>query len=400
MIERTTAGRPRYEQDREVFLARAVTLSTAVRVALDAVVTDSSGVRAMGRTLGIDKSLASKVMRIARASDSIEVFAVLPGTQGWTRFCAALAEVGLDDARLTAVRDAIDLLESEMASRGVSRDRVRSWAETDRPAGGSAESSRCRSELTQANAAVWGIGGEALLRSHIAVAAGDPTRHGTGTATTIHGLHRTRPGPDWPIHRCLADAGEMRDEVAIDCRDLCSEQGRLETGVLENLNGSFRVFRGRESGPSNRVDMVFAELHSEASRPPTEFQTTMLVPTAVAVFDLLLTGSVPLEPPPRFWSSSEIGGVPRRASLGSAGHLAMSERLEGPTRVSTLDDLVPSADLVSSDAREAHGLAVQRTLERLGAEVTHLVRYRLVVPHPVMSSSVHLAFEPPGNPED
>lgn len=400
MIDPGADRGPRFENDRRVLEQRAVALSTAVRGALDEVVTVSNGVRATGRTLGIDKSLASKVVRIALASDATAVFATLPGSQGWSRFCRALAEVGLDGARLKAVRDAIDIFESELAGRGISRDRLRSWSETDRPAGGSAESSRRRSELTQANAAVWGIGGDALLRSHIAVAAGDPPRHGTGTATTIHGLHRTRPGPDWPIHRCLADGGEMRDEVAIDCRDLCSEQGRSETGVLENLNGSFRVFRGRDSGPSNRVDMVFAERHSEASGPPAEFQTTILVPTAVAVFDLLLAGSVPLEPAPRFWSSSEIGGVPRRASLGSAGHLAMSERLEGPTRVSTLDDLVPSADLVSSDAHEAHGLAVQRTLERLGADATDLVRYRLVLPHPVMSSSVHLAFEPPGNPED
>lgn len=425
MTHDPAVDRPRHALDRDAMLACAAALSDACRAALDATVDDPTAVRAAGRTLGLDKTIAWKLVRIAHATDPREVFALLPGPRGWTRIHEALIATEGGDPLADEVRRAVAALDAEATARGIPRSRIRSWSATDvrgpdgpRSNRVASERERVRETLTQANVAIWGVGATAILRSFILAPADEPGRCRAATVTTLHGLHRTRPGPEWPIHRIIRvrnedataedridrpiDRPSPIDGTVIDCRDLCTPGGLDDTGTIETGTGTFRTFRGDRTGPSDRIDLVFPDL-PDATAPmfattpgeSVELGLSIRIPCSLALIDVLRDRGLPWPDAPQRWSFSDIGGLPTPPALEPLHRMPMSEPIEGPTRVVSNDDLRPGADTVSDAVREAHATAVQRVLAALGIEATTLVRHRLRVAHPPLSTGIRIAWPLP-----
>ena len=383
-------------------LSCAVALSDACRQALEATVDEPTMARAAGRTLGLDKTIAWKLVRIAYATDPGEVFGVLPGPRGWTRVYAALDATDIGESATGLLRRAVDALDAEASARGIARSRIRSWSAGATPAAtdrGASEVERVRETLTKANTAIWGIGGTAIFRTIIARPGDEPGAFGIATVTTLHGLHRTRPGPEWPIHREIrVQDGERADVTTIDCTDLCSPGSLDDAGVVEGRAGLFRTFRGDRTGPSDRVDLVFAEvltpttsMFSAIRNEQVELELPIRVPATLAVIDAFVHDDLSWPTAPQHWAYSDIGAIPMPVAQQPLHRMPMTERIEEPARIQP-DDLAPTAPAISDDARQAHATAIQRVLEAIECDAANFTRHRLRVSHPPLSSSIRMAW--------
>ncbi len=383
-------------------LACAEALSDACRQALEATVDEPTMARAAGRTLGLDKTIAWKLVRIAYATDPGEVFGVLPGPRGWTRVYAAVDATEIGASATEPLRRAVDALDAEASARGIARSRIRSWSAgatptpTDR---GASEVERVRERLTKANTAIWGIGGNAIFRTIVARPADEPGQFRIATVTTLHGLHRTRPGPEWPIHRAVrVQDGERADLTTIDCTDLCSPGSLDDAGLVEGRAGLFRTFRGDRTGPSDRVDLVFAEvltpttsMFAAIKNGQVELELPIRVPATLAVIDAFVHDDLPWPKAPQHWAYSDIGAIPMPVAHQPLHRMPMTERVEEPSRIHP-DDLAPTAPAISEDARNAHATAIQRVLETIECDAADFTRHRLRVSHPALSSSIRMAW--------
>jgi hypothetical protein len=82
--------------------APAKTFADAVRSIAKEMMPSNLGVRAWGRTLKVDKSLASKLYRVMNASDLAGIVTAFPGPRGIAILKSSLQKCGCSPARLNA----------------------------------------------------------------------------------------------------------------------------------------------------------------------------------------------------------------------------------------------------------------------------------------------------------
>lgn len=408
---------PRHEVDRDAMRRCAESLSEACRKALEVVVADPTAVRAAGRTLGLDKSLAMKLVRIAHASDAEEIFGVLPGPRGWGRILERVES--RDDAGVVTsrLRSAVDDFQREASRRGLSRSHLVGWSTR---AGSSIVSAsdalQIRDSVTRSNAAIWGVAADAMLRTFVVVPGPGVGRHRLAVVTTVHGLHRTRPGPEWSVHRIAPSDRQEGDEAhdrdgdaveTIDCSDLCTHGGVAVSGEFRNrLGETYRTFRGDSTGPADRVDLVFAEagpdtpaMRDSASEEHWELGTTILVPVSRVLIEVVVGGELPFRAVPRSWSVVLSSGRPLSSPSEALHRLPMTEAIEGPAPVEPGERLVPAVEGVSSQARTRHASAIERAMAFLGVEHRAAVRHRVDIANPMLASGIRLAWPWPSAEE-
>ena len=78
-------------EDRTVILEATARLCEAARLALQEAVDEPGVARACGRELGIDKSLAWKLVSLTQAPSPAEAITMMPGPRGWQQIIDALA---------------------------------------------------------------------------------------------------------------------------------------------------------------------------------------------------------------------------------------------------------------------------------------------------------------------
>jgi hypothetical protein len=428
---------PRYEIDRQTMRDRAGALAEACGRALRIVIEDPAAVRGTGRALGIDKSLASKLVRLAQTSDPDEIFGVLPGRQGWNKILAGVDAIDETGVAGRMIRDAVDAFEAEAATRGISGATIRAWAKSrgqEAMTGSPVASDQGRADLTQANTGIWGIGCTAILRSFIVRPSDDEDRERLAVITTVHGLHRTRRGPEWPIHPIegaeadpsLRPEGHGDVVVSIDCDDLCTPDVIEDVGILKTRTGHFRTFRGDRTGPANRIDLVCVEVLPAAASPEDammgmatdameasvsaagpkamrSLESPILVPANLAVIDVFVDRRMAPESFPQSWGAIQAGGITLSSSNQSEHRFPIPEETQGPMDVDLLngrwagesDGKREGEDEVSSKAWVAHATAIRRAMSALELETEELVRYRLEVAHPPLATTIGMSWPRP-----
>ncbi|MDG1358903.1 MAG: hypothetical protein P8J88_03265 [Phycisphaerales bacterium] len=402
--------RPRHELDHAAIHECVMKLVDACRAALDVLLDDPSAVRAAGRTLGIDKSLASKLLRVADATDPFEAIRVMPGPRGWSQVLTALASADEGGATSIVVREAIATLQTELSDRGLSMNHLRSTQTQSHPEITFTDArgiNPLRNNLTRTHAQVWGISGTAFLRSFVVWPTEVPDRLRLGVVTTVQGVHRTTPGPDWPIHDLLNRRDDAEDGTStaepwpgsVDCSDLYDSERVGETGILKNRTGAFRTFRGFGSGPSDRIDLGFIEiatdplpLHGGDAPELTGFEIPVLLPTPVAVIDAFVDRDGPLASTPRIQMFIEAGGI--RLSRSNRAHHALPTTEHAESRHSAVaSDLIePDAPEIKPEIRTLHATAVTRAMSSLGLAPESLVRHRVRLNDPILSTSIRMSW--------
>ena len=397
--------------DRAAILSRIVAIRDAARTALGEAVAEPTMVRAAGRALGIDKTLAWKLVSLTEASDPAAAMSKFPGPRGWQRIIEALAAHGASRSSVETLRRGLDDLEREAAGRGFDRRRLQRLAsEPDGSHHGRAETLRLRETAAAANAAIWGIGARLLVASYLVRPTGESDRLAISAVTMFLGLHRTRPGPEMPIHRGarLETSGGTSSatgagSTAIDCSDLCSPGAATQTSVQTDRRGPCITFRGDRTSPAHPVDLVFAEtLTSSAysfARHVDEqatFGLPIWVPVQALILEVLLHRDIPWPGSPSPTGFSEIVGASHHLPWRDLQAFRVSERPEPPTPLDTAaDTFVLPVDSASATTSASYATAITRAAEAIGGRPDEFVRHRLIVPHPPLSSNLVLRWPLP-----
>ncbi len=374
---------------------RARELRDACRAALDATVSDPAVARAVGRELGIDKTLAWKLVTISRAEPAAEALATLPGRRGWTAIIDALDAGPSTPTPGAAVRRAVEHLEAEAANRGLSRAALRSMAAVENAfdGGGLARDrvERLPASLTATNSAIWGVECRATLRSHL-IRGRDHATATIGRVTGFAGLHRTRPGPEWPLLRISA----AEDESSIDCNDLSTPGAASEIGTIRHPSGNLLTFRGDRTSPSSTVDVVVADrgLHPAGGAPDGMLDCGMLVriPTRLLVLDVVIERTLVAERSPELVTNCLIGAESLTADAADLMQLPTPRTILPPRPVRSLDDLDLDSEEVDSmlglTIIANHAAALGRVADVTDADPTDFIRYRAVIEHPLLSTMI------------
>jgi len=396
------------QQSFEVASARitdaAMKVHHALREALDAAAPSLDGARACGRALGLRRHLGWQVYTMAHASDHAAVIAALPKARGWQLVMQALQNCGCADRSLRALRQAVDAMHAELTARAADRSALRAVAAgaLDTPAQRSAML-RARANATRANELLHGVGVKTYLSASLIGPVRAGGKVGMATATSIHGVQRSRPGAPWPIYYTLESYDEKRAAIGVSTakhrgkgipplqRDLCSPNMDMDC-LRMHRDGETRMVELLDRGSANTtpLDLAFVE----------HIETASVVRDAAIRWRLLFLMTTPTERTVTevwFHRSVKLVNDPA-AMLMSSPNLnrrVLAERtLERlPLEVGAVQVAKPTLPLAMRQHAGVHAELLQRGAQRLGAPLDEFVGFQLSMPNPPWMSMVELAFD-------
>lgn len=268
-------------------------------------------VREFAYALGIDKSLAWQVHRIATASDPVAILTALPGHAGMRKAIGAIRDAGHDIDGLE--RSRADLVHV-LRRRGISRTQLRSMAlggsDGPRSAGGLRHLHRRAHEATVAMRGM-SIGGAAIA---IMLAPGGATRQITLVAVTLlHRIGRTVNAGPIPVYFRTQAAGisglsektgSGRRSYAGLVLELCSQEVHEDHIRTREYGTSEVLLYDPPSSATDRVDLAFREIgHGVAAvrgdrrHPEAASGIALYYPVEHTVIDLMLHNSLQARDP-------------------------------------------------------------------------------------------------------
>jgi hypothetical protein len=395
---------PTFEATNARVTVAALELHRALRDALERALPRIDGARACGRALGLRRHLGWQVYAIARTADHAAIMRALPKSRGWTIVFKALHDAGCPETPLKVLREAIRAMDRELASDTTAGPVLRAAAAGALDtAAQRAAMLKARANATRANALLHGVSVKTYLSSFLIGPAGAGGEVGMATATSIHGIRRTRPGPAWPIYYTL----EAHDE-AHPSRGVTTMKHRT-AGVpplVRDLSSStadgscLRMHRDGETlmvelldrGPANTdpLDLAFVE-HLERVSTLTKASARwrllflMTTPTDRTVTEVWFHRSVTpaTDPSAALVSSPNLN----RRVLAEHG----MERL--PLEVDAVPVDHPSLPAALRKHSAVHAELLSRAAHRLGAPIQEFNGFQLEVPNPPWMSMVAMSFD-------
>ena len=352
---------------------------------------DPASPRGLARILGLDKTLAWKLSKIARAPRAAAAVPHVPGPGGVRLLLAALKRSGVDRAAGEAVRRAFAEFDSLVALHAGDRATLAAMVEGADEAGGLAS----RKLSFQGNSATWGI----RARTHFGAQFIAPSRDRPGRADIaalagLVDLRRLRPEARWPLifHVPYGEGMGLGAERPIDeavqedaepplLRRFCSDPLPAIEAVPVPGGTLFELSQGPVGNTAAFTCAFgfFARAHVLTHRTPgdehAEHFLVLTTPCEVAQIDLFVHRELPFELPPELLVLS-------RMELGVDLPPAIQRRYRLP-----LDRPVQALGQGLTVAASAH---VPRYLEMLGA-VYERVGWE---PEEFRGFRVELAFPP------
>jgi hypothetical protein len=397
-------------EDRTVILEATARLCEAARLALQEAVDEPGVARACGRELGIDKSLAWKLVSLTQAPSPAEAITMMPGPRGWQQIIDALAATTIATTRVEEVRESLRAFVRETGRRGFDRRRLRTLAtEVDTSVRGRMEANRLREAATAANTAIWGVGANTLIASYLLQPTGDSDRLAIAAVTMFQGLHRSRPGPEMAIHRrgrirATGDATIDEQGCTIECADLCGADAMAEIATQNDGDEACVTFRGDRTSPAHPIDLVFAErlpsfayMFARSEGELGSFGVPIWIPVHRLVLEVLVPPSIPWTTTPSAVAFNEISN--------STHHLAWRDLhefpvVETPETAIRLDEpsamtLPPASTGGTPPSSKTYATAIERAAAAIGGTPHEYFRHRLIIDHPLLSSNVVLRWPLP-----
>lgn len=379
-------------------------LHAAMRAAVDEVLPVVSGARACGRALGLKRHLGWQVYTVAHTSDHATVIRALPKARGWKLVMQALAEVGCTHAVLGNLQAAADRLRKQLQASLADRATVRAVAAGALDSAAQhQEMRRMRAEGTDANAYLHGIRVETCLSAFMVGPVGPKHVIDLAAVTSLHGVHRTRPGSPWPLH-CLLEAYDdqraRRGVVAGKYRGTgipplvkpLSSAGVERDCLRMRKDGDTQVVELLDAGPRRAEAMHFAFMEclrsagtAGASPSQSRLMYLMNTPTDRAVVEVWFHESVRLvnDPSGMLMSSPSLN----RRVLTPQG----MERLPLECVAVPIDR--PTLPGALRKHQEAHEALLARAAKELGAPMSAFRGFQLDVPNPPWMSMLAMAFD-------
>jgi hypothetical protein len=384
--------------------AAALGVHRALRDALDRVLPKVDGARACGRALGLRRHLGWQVYAIARTADHVAVMRALPKARGRVLILKALHDAGCPEEPLKMLREAFRVMDRELASNATTGPALRAAAAGALDtAAQRAAMLKARANATRANAVLHGVSVKTYLSSFLIGPVGADGAVGMATATSIHGVRRSRPGAAWPIYYTL----EAHD-TAHPSRDVATMKHRTSgiPPLVRDLSSAaadascLRMHRDGETlmvelldrGPANAdpLDLAFVEHLKQVctlkeARARWRLLFLMTTPTERTVTEVWFHRSVKpaTDPSAALVSSPNLN----RRVLTEHG----MERL--PLEVDAVPIDRPSLPVALRKHSVTHAELLSRAAQRLGAPIEEFAGFQLEVPNPPWMSMVAMSFD-------
>jgi len=373
---------------------------------------DAESARRVAQRLGLDKSLAWKVARIAQGLDLFAIVEHLPGAAGVEIFLKAAERQGAPVALIEAVRSAVhefdrlvevhsgDRESLEMMLSSYSRDRSERLDRLH------------RRQLFRGASYLWGVQAKAQLRADFVAPSDEPGMVDIASLRGFIGLRRLRPEVPWVIDRTRIadDDAKVRQPLRREALDphgdtvtdapLLPEFSSKPLPQVRRVPGPegfvhFELAGGRV-GDTGAVTCVSGEVfRGAAPRYRTEQNAfgehaqLMRTPCKLLVFDLFLHQELSFATSPELAVEGQILGLAYPPADRDRTRLPAHERVQdlgqGPPMVQTPD--IPD-----------YARIVQTVFQRVGWNAVDFNGFRVRMRYPPSPTVVVLRYPLPQQP--
>lgn len=374
---------------------------------LDAIPDPPSGPQALARRLGVDKVLASRLLKAVKSPDPVSVINRAPGPDPLRRVVKAAGKQGVDAGLIRDASEAIDrferLIRDEIGDRSSLDAIVSAWV----PEARREFELRRKQSVFKALSHLKGAHAETIMATVFLAPAGDGQHLDIVWLNGLFGLTRLRPGAaikfstrrfahDLAARRPRTLAGrEVEDQSDLLLADYCSRPTPTlrahPVGEVVHYTLASTGF-----GPSSAVDLVHAEVNrgemkrrvpAGSGRKAYVF-AEVSTPAKVLQFDAFVHESV-------YPGASPSLRIYDTAFEGVAD-------VNNPVRdIDTLDVLESVAPLPNG-LGSCRSSSVARYVELLGLVCGNMKwsgdefrGYRCKIDYPVYGSQVTMVFDPP-----
>ncbi|MFM9959333.1 MAG: hypothetical protein ACKVZJ_14845 [Phycisphaerales bacterium] len=286
-------------------------LLSSFGAALEALPARPNGPQALAARLGIDKVLASRLLKAVRASDSVSAVHRMPGPEPLRRVLAGLEAQGVPGTVIAGARGAVDRFESlirhEVGDRAALDAIVSAWV----PEARREFELRRKQAAFRAMSQLKGAEARAIMATVMLHPSPDGEHLDVLWLNGLIGLQRLRPGAGVKIttRRMSRDRGErmprtldgapVNDLESLLLKDYCTApaDGPLPALRVHHSDEVVHYSLGGDGfGPGSAIDFVFAELSvaelkryraTGSTRKSYVFAETS-VPAAIMQFDALV----------------------------------------------------------------------------------------------------------------
>lgn len=381
-------------------------LLSSLKDVVGAVASPSAGPQALARGLGLDKVLASRILKATRSGDPMAATHAMPGPDPLRRLVRAAARKGVPTEVTGRAMRAIDDFEILI------RDRIGDRSLLDAIVSAWVPDARREFELRRKQAAfkalsqLKGVQADSILATVILHPSADGEHIDVVWVNGLFGLHRVRPGAGVKLTtRRVSGADGARRPVSLDgrpvddldgllLRDFCS-QPLPRLGVHHAGEVVHYTLGGDGFGSGASVDVVFAEANRAelvryfpaGTERKSYFFAEVVPPSHRLQFDVLAHESLyPGQAPGLVVYDTAFEGV---ASPNNPGRDI--DRLD---LIESVEDLGKGAQRFRSAEIPRYAELVGYVLDRMGWDGSCFRGYRCGIDYPVYGSQVTMTFRP------
>lgn len=392
-------------------LAVASALHHTLNALVVAVPVAGGGPVALAQALGIDKVLASRVLKALRQQDAIAALYFLPGPEPLRSLVKAAdrrgAPAGVSGAARAAVDDFERLINVDIGDRSLLDSILSAWI----------PDARAEFELRRKQAAykalsqLKGVQADIVLATCLLAPSEDPALMDVVWIHGLTGLHRVRPGVVVKIaSRRMSNEPSARRPQTLDgstiedtspplVPDFCSRP-TPEVHVHRVEDSLFYTLGGDGFGAGSAVDMMFVEVNrSELKRPvrpegPAQdwgaargayFFAEAVVPAKAMQFDMVVHEAL-------FAGQDPVLRVHDTAFEGVADVFDARRELD---RLDLLESIVPLGKGLSgvrSGGVPRYQELIQDVMSRLGYDAARFRAFRCAIDYPLYGSQTSMVF--------
>lgn len=366
------------------------------------------GPQALAARLGVDKVLASRVLKAMRSADPMSAVHRAPGPEPLRRVVRALAEKGVDAAIIRRAENAIDaferLIRDEIGDRSSLDAILSAWAPEARREFELRRKQAAFRAMSQLKGAEMSVLFAAVL---LAPNASNPRRLDVVWINGALGLRRLRPGAGvkFATRRLSGQDGDRRprtlagvpveglDRLILD--EFCtSPPPRLDAHKVGEV---VHYTLGEEGyGPGSAVDLVFAEVNPaeiDRHRQPGSTRKRYVfaeisTPARALQFDCFMhEDALPIgDPELKIYDTAFEGVADVNDPAREIDRLDLLERI---------DPLAPGLAAARSPDAPRYAELLRFACASMGWEESKLRGYRCRIDYPIYGSQVAMAFTPP-----
>ena len=380
-------------------------LSTMGRV-IEAVPRGRPGPQALADRLGLDKVLASRVLKATRSRDPITAAHRMPGPEPLRRVVKAAEQLGVEPGIIAEAYRAIDefdlLIRQGVGDRSTLDAIVSAWV----PEARREFELRRKQAAFKAMSQLKGVQCESLLATVILWPSSDPSKMDVVWVNGLIGVHRVRPGAPVKLStRKMGGGPEQRLPVSLDgvpvdnaegllLREFCSEP--LLKMRAERVGSAVHYTLADERfGPASAADIVFAEVNrGELPRavPPNSnrkryFFAEASMPARRMQFDVLVHESLDTSRPWLRIYDTAFDGV---ASVNDP-----ARDVDAMDMVESIESLGAGVSRFRSTEVPRYAELLRAVCQRLQYDPALLRGHRCDVEYPVYGTQVTMVFDPP-----